>query len=158
MVSWFESQQLWQPHPHLALPFVVPLASLLGLFHLLSTAFLGRCSMFLTTPTFWGLHCSLGFTLTHYPLRGCLQRLWPCHTLPSLSGLFSEILVEASITLFFLYCSCLQSQYHMAMPRFAVSLSSSLWVLGWINLGTHFLGSAVWGGCPKSPLSSRESL
>lgn len=38
-------------------------ASFLGQFYSLSMSFLGRCSMFLTSPTSWVLHCPVRFML-----------------------------------------------------------------------------------------------
>lgn len=45
-----------------------------GLALLLLVAFLDRCSPLSASPTFWGVHCSLGFALTaaHIALSGNL--------------------------------------------------------------------------------------
>jgi hypothetical protein len=48
----------------LALLFAAHTSSLSGWFHLLPVAFLCRYFIFLESPIAWGLHCSLGITLT----------------------------------------------------------------------------------------------
>jgi hypothetical protein len=94
-------------------PYGLPECSLHGLFPGPMT-FLGRCSMFLASPTSLGLYCSLGFTLTArcITLLEATYRYFDCCTLPGLSSFPLKTGWKPTLS-YNLYFACLQSQHCM---------------------------------------------
>jgi hypothetical protein len=128
-------------------------------FFLLSIAFLSRCSTFLAFPSSSCLHCIFDFyphSFMNWPLRSYLQRYWPCHTLPGLTGLLLKSGWRPSWPYCILhYCKMIIMG---KMPRSATNSidcwtpldisCSGYWVPEWLSvmkwiLGNNFLSSPV---------------
>jgi hypothetical protein len=113
-----------------------------GLTLLIAAVALGRCSSFLALLTSWSLLYSFDFTLTHYPLRDCLQVL-RCCKLPGLSDflLISGWKLPRHINICIL---CVYKPRSHGWYQGLATLASKClrgWNKFWEN---NFLGSSVW--------------
>lgn len=129
---------------------------LLGWFHLQPVAFLGRHSMFLGSPTYWGLHWSPDFSplVSWSTLSGSYGRgSDPVIQFFLASLAFLWIWVEAPLFHASLHDSCILHAYKISgmsiMPRLSFSMGSSQTFLSdsWVWWNESWGSNSLSGPC-----------